>query len=135
MHRRASALFIAMALVLVPTTAVARPRTYVTSDCAHARIRPDGIMFACADGGYFVRRLEWSTWRVRTAVARGLFHQNDCQPSCAGGTFHNRRGELRLIGRRWCPDIDRFVFRRAVVDYDRPLLGARTTRFPLFCPL
>ena len=78
MSRRAVVALTTIALVLAPNTAVARPRTYVTSDCAHARIRPDSIMFTCADGGYFVRQLEWSTWRVRTAIARGVYHRNDC---------------------------------------------------------
>jgi len=127
-----------VAIVLVAGAqpiAWASPATYVTDDCYHVRVRPDSIMFACADAGYTVTRLDWSTWRARTAVGRGVFHLNDCDPDCADGTYHRRRGQITMSGRRWCPDIDKYVFRRARVEYDHPLLDRSTTRFPLFCPL
>jgi hypothetical protein len=120
---------------LTPAPAGAVGRTYVTDDCFHVRVRPRSIMFACADGGYYVDHLRWSRWRVQRAAGNGLFHQNDCVPNCAGGSFHHREGTITLMGRLRCPDIDRFVFARAVVVYDRPLLGRKTTRFRLFCPL
>jgi hypothetical protein len=123
------------AIVLVPTPAQAAMRTFAVSDCQHADIRPDSIMFACADGGYYVTHLEWSTWHQFRARGRGLFHLNDCKPSCAGGTFHSRRGRITLRRRLWCPEEKVYVFRHAIVVYDRALLGRKRTSFRLFCPL
>jgi hypothetical protein len=128
-------LVLALALALVPVSAAARQPTYVTHDCSSAKTRPRQIMFACADGGYYVNHLKWRFWHKRKAVARGVYHANDCEPSCAEGTFHKRRGKLVLRARMWCKNIDAFVFRRAKVCYDRPLFGTRRARVRLFCPL
>ena len=92
-------------------------------------------MFACADGGYFVTSLEWTGWHRFRATGRGLFHQNDCRPSCAEGTFHSRRGRITMSRRQWCAGVHRYVFRRARVVYVRPLLGRVRTNFRLSCPL
>lgn len=121
--------------VLVPAPAGAREPTTVADDCYHVDVRPRSILFACADGGYYVTHLDWRRWRARRADGLGLFHQNDCTPNCAGGTFHNRRGTISLRHRLWCPDVGRYVYRRAVITYRRPLLGRAHTRFRLFCPL
>jgi hypothetical protein len=107
---------------------------FLTNDCVHVRVRPRRIMFACADGNYFVKRLEWSRWRMWRAVGRGVFYLNDCDPNCAEGTFHHRWGKITLRRRLWCPDVGKYVFRRARVVYDRPLLGQTTDRIRLFCP-
>lgn len=123
-HVRAVALLAVAALLLVPGVATARPPTYVTNrDCQHLRIRPHRILFACADHTYFVRGLEWSRWGPWRAVGTGVFHLNDCDPSCAEGTFHHRRGTLRLSERGACPDMAKHVFKRYRARYNRPLLG------------
>jgi len=110
--------------MVAPGVAVARPRTYVTApDCQHLRIRPHSILFTCADHTYFVRRLEWSHWGPWKAIGTGVFHRNDCNPSCAEGTFHHRRGTLRLSDRGSCPDMGKHVFKWSRAHYNRPLLG------------
>ena len=91
------------AFVLVPLQAQAGRRTPTVSDCFHLEIRPERIMFACADGGYYVTHLKWQRWHIFRATGQGLFRQNDCRPSCAGGTFHARRGRITLLRRVWCP--------------------------------
>jgi hypothetical protein len=122
-------------ILVAPHHVQAGTRTFTVSDCHNLEIRPERIMFACADGGYYVTHLEWQRWRLLGATGRGLFHQNDCRPSCAGGTFHNRRGRITLRRRLWCPGIRAYVYRHATVVYDRPLLGQDRTTFRLFCPL
>lgn len=125
-----------LASVSIPlSSAVARRPTYVTHDCQHVRQRPRSILFACGDGNYYVKRLHWRSWHKRWARARGVFHFNDCDPNCAEGTFHKRRGRLILRRRLWCPSIDKFVFRRAKVKYRRPWQGERRLSFGLYCPL
>jgi hypothetical protein len=133
-------LAIVLLLTLIPVAgaseAEARPRrTLVTKDCLHLGARPSSIVFACADGGFLVRRLEWRSWHRRSAFAHGVFHQNDCDPNCAGGTFHRMTGTLRLTHRRWCARWHRHVFRHALVVFDAPLLGRDRQSFAMFCPL
>ena len=137
MRRRiVSTAAIVLVLLLVAGHASARNhRTAITDDCLNVAVRPSSIVFACADGGFLVRHLDWTAWLQNHATARGVFHQNDCHPSCAEGHLHTRGGELRVHGRRWCPDIERYVFRRALIRFDAPLLGRQGMRFGLSCPL
>ena len=128
-------LLLAVAFSLLPEWAGAGSVTYVTHDCLHVKREPAKIMFACADGGYYVDHLRWGYWYPKKARARGIFHFNDCDPTCAGGTFHTRRGTLRLRYRLWCPDIHKYVFRHAWATYDRPWDGRSGEDFKLYCPL
>ena len=137
--RRIVGLVVASLMLMTLGTPVATAgrderRTAVTTDCQHVEVRPRWIVFACADGGFFVRRLEWRSWHPFRAAATGVFHQNDCDPSCAEGEYHERTGILRLRGRTWCPGIERYVFDHAVTRFDAPLLGRDQQRFRLICP-
>jgi hypothetical protein len=98
-------------------------------------MRPRSIIFTCADGGFYAKRLEWRRWYRYRAVGHGVFHANDCTPSCAGGTFHKARGRIVLRGRMRCPDIHRFVFARATITYHGKLLGRHRVRRPMMCPI
>ncbi|HZD80504.1 MAG TPA: hypothetical protein VE646_10765 [Actinomycetota bacterium] len=110
-------------------------RTYVTNDCTGVRVEPRAIMFTCADGNFYARRLAWGSWHRFRAVGEGAIHRNDCEPSCAGGTFHMRRGRVVLTHRRWCDDVHRYLFRRVMIRFRRPLLGDERVSWPLACPL
>jgi hypothetical protein len=134
MRRTAALSLLFLGVGLVPPSAEAKPITYVTHDCQHVKVKPRAILFACGDGNFYVKRLHWRAWHLRRAVAHGVYHFNDCKPDCARGTFHKRRGRLVLRRRLWCPDIDKFVFRRAKVRYKRPWNGKRRFSFRLFCP-
>lgn len=135
MHRAALALLVATISFLYPGTAgAASGVTYTSPDCVHLHVRPSRILFACGDGNYFASHLSWDSWRVMRAVGEGLFHQNDCRPNCADGTFHDRRGRIVLRRRIWCPGLERHVFRHASVTYRRPLLGRIHTAFRLLLP-
>ena len=112
-----------------------RAKTFVNHNCTGVRIEPRAIMFTCADGGFFVKSLDWRSWHRFRAVGHGVFHRNDCDPSCAGGTFHRAKGRLVLVRRLWCEDINRYVFRRARIRYARPLLGEERESWWLYCPL
>jgi hypothetical protein len=97
-------------------------------------VRPRSIVFACADGGFYVRRLTWSSWRRFRASGRGVFHQNDCRPNCAEGTFHTAAGSIELRRRMVCGQRPRFVFRRVIMVFDHPLLHRDRVSFGLRCP-
>ena len=135
-HKFTAVYFVVFTLLLTSVPAMARKQrtTYVTHNCSNVKVRPRSILFACGDGNYYVKRLRWRSWHVGRAVGRGVFHMNDCAPDCARGEFHKRKGRLLLRRRLWCPEIDKFVFKRAKVRYRRPWQGKRKSSFRLFCP-
>jgi len=51
--------------------------------------RPSDIVLTCADAGISLIRLAWRDWGAARAVAAGIRRQNDCEPDCADGHFHN----------------------------------------------
>jgi hypothetical protein len=109
--------------------------TYVTYDCAHTKMEPGRILFACGDGNFFSRHLSWARWHRSRAVGEGEFHQNDCHPDCAGGTFYVQGGRIVLHGRMWCSNVHRYVFAHARIRFDKPLLGRKRVHFGLACPM
>ena len=123
-----------VAVLLVPTAAGGGHPTFVSHNCTGVKVEPKKIMFACADGGFYVNHLEWKFWHRDRARATGIYHMNDCNPSCAGGTFHKRTGHIVLRDPERCPEIDKKVFTRATIVYDRPWRGETRERRQLFCP-
>src|SRR5262245_443268 len=122
---------------MVPTgDAVALGRTYVAHDCRHGTIRPRYILFTCADGGFYMTQGEWTSWHRWRAAGTALFHMNDCDPSCAEGTFHTMRGRVVLHRRERCPGLHRHhhVFTRATITFDGRLLGHHRARAFPYCP-
>ena len=115
--------------------ATAQTRTYVINDCLRLRIMPRYIMFTCADGGFYMTQGDWTTWHRYRAVGSAVFHSNDCNPSCAGGTFHTMRGRIVLHRRTRCPDLRRRVFTRAMITIDGRLFGRHRYRAQLPCPV
>jgi hypothetical protein len=135
--RKTVAVVLLMTLVVtVPAWSAAATRRRETSvpNCHHLQVRPRSIVFACADGGFYVRRLTWSSWDRDRAVGRGVFHQNSCRPSCAEGTFHVATGTIHLSHRIRCADRDRSIFRRVAIRFDRPLLHRDHVAFRVICP-
>jgi hypothetical protein len=123
---------------LSPTNVVAggRHTTYAMTDCMHLRTTPPEILFACGDGNYYVDHLHWTRWHTWKAAGWGLFHQNDCRPSCAEGTFHTEWGQIWLRHRERCTPPGKFVFQHARVLYAGRLLGRHRTAFGhLGCPI
>ena len=109
-------------------------KTYVSHNCTGMKIEPRRILFACGDGNFFVTKLNWGSWHKRRAVGHGKFHLNDCDPSCAEGEFHTRKGRLVLRGRMYCSDRDKYSFARTNIRYRKRLLGKKREGFELFCP-
>jgi len=130
------AVFVITTVAVMPLVdASARLPTAVTHNCTNVTVRPSSIIFTCADGNFYVKRARWQGWHRYRAVGRGVVHRNDCNPSCAGGTFHSARGRLVLHHRIRCPDIHRWVFGRVRIIYDGRLLGRHRDRWRLGCPI
>ena len=52
-----------------------------------ATFEPTEIPLACADGNSYVSSLTWSSWTATNAQGLGTLNTNNCQPTCAQGTF------------------------------------------------
>lgn len=106
----------------------------VTADCSKGSVRPPRMTLACADNGFRARRLVWSKWRQRSAVGRGVFLLNDCDPGCVVGRFHRRSGRIVLGESRICEKLDAYVFMSGRVIFDRPFEGRISRRIYPGCP-
>jgi hypothetical protein len=61
--------------------------------------------------------LRWTKWNRSEALAIGVWQQNNCRPSCAGGTFLDYR--VRLLLTNPVVHEDRRVFGRIVAIFPR----------------
>jgi hypothetical protein len=73
--------------------------SFLGCEGTHPLVRPHSILFACADGNFYVSRLHWSSWTARSAIAVGVGYQNDCTPSCAAGHFDSYPNVSIRLGR------------------------------------
>jgi hypothetical protein len=129
-----AAMIIAVSAIVPVGAAEATRRTFVDNNCHSVAFRPSYILFACGDGGFYATELAWSSWHPFRAAGRGIFHQNDCDPSCAGGTFHRVPGRIVLKRRGRCPGVHHYVFMRAVITFDETLLSRNQVRTDIGCP-
>ena len=73
-----------------PPPSAPSPVTGVVADCTSAppyrlSIRPSAIALACADNGWGVEDMTWTSWTASAAAGHGMFWDKLCQPSCAAG--------------------------------------------------
>ena len=57
-------------------------------------VSPVTIVLSCADGNEIVEHARWSAWDATSATGTGVLTTNDCQPTCASGTFHSHNVDL-----------------------------------------
>ena len=57
------------------------------NDCDMPVQKPQSLTLTCADGGMRLEELMWAVWDKNGAVGYGTYLENDCQPSCAEGTY------------------------------------------------
>jgi hypothetical protein len=60
----------------------------VYGNCTSPSFEPAVIVVACADYGWIVQDLVWTSWTSTSATATGTLVYNDCTPSCAAGHHH-----------------------------------------------
>jgi hypothetical protein len=77
---------------VVPTTQASADNSLgVYADCTspapeqHPTVQPTEIVLACADDGFGIRDVRWSSWTTRGASGSGTTWYKDCRPSCAEG--------------------------------------------------
>lgn len=71
----------------IPTTSTSETSQVWVNDCDTPVQRPQSLTLTCADGGMRLEELMWAVWDKNGAVGYGTYLENDCQPSCAEGTF------------------------------------------------
>lgn len=71
----------------IPTTSTSETSQVWVNDCDTPVQRPQSLTLTCADGGMRLEELMWAVWDKNGAVGYGTYLENDCQPSCADGTF------------------------------------------------
>jgi hypothetical protein len=76
-----------------PTTVVAVDTTIlVYGDCKTPSLEPSEIVLTCADYGWILEALHWSSLTASRATAVGTLVYNDCTPNCADGRHHDVPG-------------------------------------------
>lgn len=71
----------------IPTKAAEQSSEVWAFECETPKQRPESLTLTCADGGMRVEELIWAVWDKNGAVGYGTYLENDCQPSCAEGTY------------------------------------------------
>jgi hypothetical protein len=66
--------------------------------CSDARVRPTYVTLTCADAGSVAQNLLWTDWKA--GKAKGELVENDCKPSCLGGTKRSYPATFRFYGVR-----------------------------------
>ncbi len=114
--------------VLVPALGAqaSSGQVYFPSKCTKAKVKPKLVVLGCADFNFYVNHLRWKHWGSPRATGRGTAHVNNCNPSCAGGTFHDYRGKLQLRKIKLCSSDGHLHYTQVRFSYrgDRPP-GAR----------
>jgi hypothetical protein len=96
----AGAVFLSAALAVssfsVQKTSAPTPKQILTWDCGTAVYKPESITITCADGGIYVKKIQWSNWGKEGAAGYGVLSENLCKPSCAEGQQVTASVNLRL---------------------------------------
>ena len=88
-------------LVPSPTSRITIPADLkdsdvLTWDCEIPVQKPDTITLTCADGGWIVHSITWSTWGIGGAEGAGIFREKLCDPSCAEGDIAQEKVKVEL---------------------------------------
>jgi hypothetical protein len=127
-----SGLLAAAALATAPAG-----RTYVTSGCEGAALKPRSIVLACGDAGLVARKLQWTQWGASQAHGAGLGEEKICNPNCAEGRVGKGAMKLTLSRPRLCSQDGKHHFTKVhyVWPADAPGEGPKQGTIPLPCAL
>ncbi|MCW2570967.1 MAG: hypothetical protein JWO88_1025, partial [Frankiales bacterium] len=68
--------------------------------CSDKPVRPSYVVITCADAGSTAQDLTWTAWTAASAEANGVLFENDCTPTCVGGTKHAYPATFRFYAVR-----------------------------------
>jgi hypothetical protein len=84
------------AILVASASAGSGQKTYAPKDCTKPRVEPSRIVFACADFGSYISKLQWGHWGGHRARGSGVFAEKVCNPSCASGHYAKYHADIRL---------------------------------------
>lgn len=90
------ALGCAVTACLVAPASGGHQKIYGVEDCGDPAVKPDRIVFACADFGLYANHFDWKHWGDRKARTDGVLHSKVCKPDCASGYFKDYPVEIVL---------------------------------------
>lgn len=80
----------------------------VLADCEKAEVEPASIVVTCADAGFVLEDLEWTSWGGKTAKGEGTAAVNDCKPNCASGEVKDYDASVELADIQDCPGFQQY---------------------------
>lgn len=97
-------------LAATPATSAAPPRPVdaaieVYGDCTSPSLQPTDIVVTCADDGWVLTDIVWTSWTSTAATGVATLVYKPCVPSCAEGGFQ-RVPDTQLTLTDPVPDID-----------------------------
>lgn len=63
------------------------PKDVYVFDCETVDRKVESLTTFCADFGIAVWKIKWSMWSANGAEGSGIYMANDCEPSCAEGSY------------------------------------------------
>jgi hypothetical protein len=63
------------------------PKDVFVFDCETVDRKVESLTTFCADFGIAVWKIKWSMWSANGAEGSGIYMANDCEPSCAEGSY------------------------------------------------
>ena len=80
-----AAVCVPVALPIAELPSASAQHVKVQYDCSHAKYEPKKIVLACADGGFTLTRIHYSSWTSSRATGADRTREKLCVPSCVAG--------------------------------------------------
>jgi hypothetical protein len=87
------------------------------SNCIKQVYKPKTITIACADAGFVVNGIKYSSYTAKAAAGTGTAVVNTCDPSCVAGKSIKYPVKIALARVTQCGDS--FQFRRVTVSFTK----------------
>jgi hypothetical protein len=123
---RALALAVGLLAVFVASAAGAS-HTLLPGCGDTASYKPKSVIIACGDGAFRIVKLDWSSWKKRSATGQGTAKVNTCEPNCAAGKFKSYPVKLTADKPDACPNGKRAFSRLTYTFTDKKPKGAKRT--------
>jgi hypothetical protein len=105
------------------------------TNCNTASSRPQLLTLTCGDGNTVVKGLSWSSFGGPTALAKGTFVTNTCEPNCAAGKDVSYPVKLKATGSLKCKG-GVHVYKKLALQFTHRAPGPGVPRnWKLGCPI
>src|ERR1700684_279867 len=97
-----ASLALAAAIVALGAIAAFASSPLKITNCNSASSRPKSLTLTCGDGNTVLKGLKWSSFGGASALAKGTFVINLCEPNCAAGKDASYPVTAKASGQRSC---------------------------------